>query len=212
MKRCMAEDVEPCLWYSYQQPVSGYTKITYGVGLALSFKKRLMECAMRGQCEVKLVASIPSSRPSVVTQLPPSLRSGNASQDATGHSRGVSQDAAVPKERCTVCTIVRDCEYGIKLVPVASGSKEWTPLCRFCRDRVTSVLDFFTYVGYMRQGLIGPGKQNATILSIFRQMLWLRRRMAVAKIGSCSVFETTVSAITGPGGGGDWETDIKILP
>ncbi|KAL2919595.1 hypothetical protein HK105_200507 [Polyrhizophydium stewartii] len=238
MKRCMAESVEPCLFYTYQQPTSGFAKAVYGPGLTTSFKKRLVECAVRGQCEIKLVAGFLAPRMSMTVMLPgqtssqpahaadrpsqaplqlqPQSSSPGSSSPAAGagDAAGGSQrqtGQAVPKDRCTLCTIVRDCEYAVRLLPVAAGTKEWTPLCRFCRDRLASVLDFCTYTNFMIQGTIGPGKQGATILSIFRQMLWLRRRMAVAKIGSCSMFETPLSAITGPGGGGDWEADIKIL-
>ncbi|OAJ39608.1 hypothetical protein BDEG_23439 [Batrachochytrium dendrobatidis JEL423] len=204
MKRCIAESVEPCLFYSYPVHGAGYSKSNvYGVGMSASFKKKLFDCAMKGLCEVKLVAGITSPRVTL------SVLSPAIEPTLTEPSSQVTQ--AVPKDRCALCTIVRDCEYAIRLLPASSNTKQWAGLCRCCRDRVTSVLDFFTYSNYMIQGSIGPGKQGATILSIFRQMLWLCRRMSTAKIGSCSMFETALSAITGPGGGGDWETDIKIL-
>ncbi|KAJ1330362.1 hypothetical protein BSLG_009496 [Batrachochytrium salamandrivorans] len=206
MKRCIAESVEPCLLYSYQLPSTGFSKsVAYGGGMPASFKKKLMDCAMKGLCEVKLVVGVSSPRMGTTVTSSPNEKF------TLGSSISGSLPQPVPKDRCALCTIVRDCEYAIQLLPVPSGSKQWMGLCRFCRDRVTSVLDFFTYSNYMLQGSIGPGKQGATILSIFRQMQWLCRRMSVAKIGSCSMFETPLSAITGPGGGGDWETDIKIL-
>lgn len=197
MKRCLTEDVEPCLFYSYQFPTAG-SKSNYGSGLSLSFKRRFLDAALRGKCETKLVSAV-STRHRLSSMEP---EGGSSAQAPTTHHT---------KEKCNVCTIIRETEYALRFQPVPSGTKEWMPICRFCRDRVVSVVDFLTYVNHLRQGIIGPGKQGATILSIFRQMLWLRRRMLLARIGSCGIFETAISAITGPGGGGDWETDVKIL-
>jgi hypothetical protein len=88
---------------------------------------------------------------------------------------------------------------------------DWNMTCRFCRDRITAVVDFFTFVGYLRQGHMGPGKSGATILSLFRKIMWLRRRIQQAKVGSCSMFETEVSAVLGVGGGVDSDKYIAIL-
>eukprot|EP00842_Homolaphlyctis_polyrhiza_P004152 jgi/Hompol1/4738/HPOL_000495-RA len=236
MKRCIHEDADPCLFYGYLNPAIASSKSgAYGSGFPVALKKRLSEGVMRGHCEIKLVAAglasqsnpTPSSTlanaATTTSGVPGPSSSSNTAPDPQSlagpnspslqQSRSPTQGptSIVPKERCSICTIVRDCEYAMKLAPVPSGTKEWMSLCRFCRDRITSVMDFFAYTMHMLQGSIGPGKQGATILSIFRQMMWLRRRMVLAKIGSCSVFETAISAITGPGGGGDWETDIKIL-
>nr|KAJ3423214.1 Tubulin beta-6 chain [Polyrhizophydium stewartii] len=164
MKRCMAESVEPCLFYTYQQPTSGFAKAVYGPGLTTSFKKRLVECAAFAG---PFAAATAVLKPWVVKP---------------GRRGGPDKLFQKTDARCAQ----------------SSEIAKWTPLCRFCRDRLASVLDFCTYTNFMIQGTIGPGKQGATILSIFRQMLWLRRRMAVAKIGSCSMFETPLSAITGP--------------
>jgi hypothetical protein len=110
------------------------------------------------------------------------------------------------KEKCMVCTVARECEYRVSMGPLDGPKPESSPCCRFCRDRVLATQDFFLFVTYL-----ATGKHSATILSLFKQILWLKRRMALAVVGSCSLFETELTAILGPGGGGDWEKETEIV-
>ncbi|KAI8906757.1 hypothetical protein EDD86DRAFT_271005 [Gorgonomyces haynaldii] len=189
VKRCMLEDVEPCLYYSYQFS----SQVKYGTGLTQSMKKKMMDCMQKCQFEVRLF-------------VPEKI----VSKDQESSHKGTPSFAF--KDKCNLCTIDRDCEYQAHFgTPDKNGKIEWLSLCRFCRDRAIAVFDFFNFLSYSRQGLVGPGKSGATILSLFRQVLWLRRRMHIAKVGSCSLFESEASAVTGPGGGGDWEKYTTIL-
>ncbi|KAJ3304521.1 hypothetical protein HDV03_002730 [Kappamyces sp. JEL0829] len=171
MKRCMIESVEPCLMYTYA-PTTAFK--TTGNSNSLSFKKKLLDCAIKGHIVVNHVAADSPDSPAV----------------------------SVPKAKCLLCTIVRSCEYKIT---VGDGVKP-EPCCRFCRDRVLTVQDFFNLITFL-----SVGKHGLTIVSTFRQVLWTRRRMAMAVIGSCSLFETESSAILGLGTGGNWEKLTKPM-
>ncbi|KAJ3262026.1 hypothetical protein HK103_003869 [Boothiomyces macroporosus] len=115
----------------------------------------------------------------------------------------VSENSPIPKAKCLMCTAIRECEYLVKLGPSDAPKQEVAHSCRACRDRLVSVTDFFNFITF-----ISANTQGATILSTFKQVLWLRRRMQLAKIGSGSMFETEVTAMLGPGGAGDWEKNI----
>jgi hypothetical protein len=109
------------------------------------------------------------------------------------------------KSKCLLCMLQRECEYKISLGP--DVKLETTSVCRFCRDRVLAVQDFFEFVTCL---CTNTTIQTATILSTFKKVLWLRRRMAVAVLGSCSLFETEITAMMGPGSSGDWEQFVDI--
>ncbi|KAI8908257.1 hypothetical protein DFJ77DRAFT_474390 [Powellomyces hirtus] len=238
VKRCMAEDIEPCLFYVYHQDSGGLFKQS---GLSTSGRKKLLDNVMRGACEIgpvwssresvnvsggKLPSAGPAS-PSTASQ-PSSTASPHSSSSSSPHSKPPSQ-----KAKCLTCTLVRDCDYKIRFPPLpkarASASQNnlsptaptaggpevaWHPLCRFCRDRVLAVLEFFAFLAHIRDGV----KQGATLLGMFRQALWLRRRMAVCRIGSTALFEGDVPAAgyaTGGTGrfeaGGEWEKWVHIM-
>jgi hypothetical protein len=171
MKRCMLENIEPTLFYTYQ-PNSSFK--AHGPGLTQAFKKKLLDYCIRGQVSVKF----------------------DEREEGTH----------VQKLKCVMCTIIRECEYKASFGPIENPKPETGSLCRFCRDRVLATQDFFSFITYL-----SSGKHSATILSTFKKILWLKRRMALSIIGSNSLFETELSAILGPGGGGDWEKTTDIV-
>jgi hypothetical protein len=176
MKRSMIENIEPCLFYTYQ-PNSSFKSL--GPGLSQSFKKKILDLLIKNQIHISL------------NRNPENLK-----------------ETTIIKDRCLFCTITRECEYSVVLGETEAPKAVSFGLCRFCRDRVVAVHDFFAFITYLAQS---SGKTNVTILAIFKQVLWLRRRMAMAQIGSCSIFENEISAILGPGGGGDWEKETDIV-
>ena len=107
----------------------------------------------------------------------------------------------VQKVKCLMCGIPRTCEYKIII-----GADPANTSCRSCRDRVIFCQDFFNFVTFL-----STGKHTSTILATFKQIMWMRRRMGLAVVGSCSLFESEVSSILGPGAGGIWETDTKAM-
>ena len=148
-----------------------------GPGQSISFKRKLLDQAIKGH-----IICVPDQ---------------------------VDDEAPTPKTKCNLCTISRICEYKISYVEpsgVVSSNPKTEPACRFCRDRIMSVQDFFNYITFL-----SGGKHGQTILSAFKQVMWTKRRMALAMLGSCSLFETETTAILGPGSGGDWEKHTKTL-
>lgn len=209
LKRCLVEDVEPCLLYTYQQPSAGiYFKNASSMPTA--FRKKLIEAVMRCGCEIKYYWS---SKEDLFLKSP-NMELGIGLEGVTailGQSGGSavespkqqlvdspslnSNEFAVPKKKCSCCNVIKDCDYRLRFsIPEKKTGDnqsftEWYPACRFCRDRVTCVADFFAYISHLKQGLVGPGKSGFTILGIFRHLMWLKRRMALARVGSMALFE-----------------------
>ncbi|KAI9095914.1 hypothetical protein DFS34DRAFT_581979 [Phlyctochytrium arcticum] len=190
LKRCMAEDVEPCLFYIYH-PEAG-TLFKQGTGLSTSAKKRLLDNLVRGWCEVSLHTKQRSSRSSGQGKTPSSPLSA-PQQPVNAMPRASGQSAI--RQKCHSCALHRDCDYRVRFGPPRSAASDmqrgtaaddtWQPICRFCKDRLLSVGDFFSFLSRLREGV----KQGASILSMFRQALLLRRRMSASRIGSISLFE-----------------------
>ncbi|KAJ3065717.1 rab guanine nucleotide exchange factor S2 [Podochytrium sp. JEL0797] len=197
MKRCIAEDVEPCLFTAY--PI-----LTPGPGGLLSttkltkpgpppnglhpFKKRLLDALLKGHLETILLD-------------PPT--------DATSPS---TTTPSPPKTKCTACTHLRPCPTLLRITDKLPA--DTSPLCPFCADRVSTVIDFYTYMAHVRQGVIGPGKQGVTVVGMLRHAVWLRRRMGVARVGVCGLFEGEGLVAVDRRGGevGEWEKLVQIIP
>lgn len=217
MKRCMLEDVEPCLLYSYQSNGASFKN---GAPVTNAFRKRVFDAVLRGACEVSIYwsskenlylgthdstdsTSSPSSVGSVNSSSPSSK---SPSLNATAPTPNTSSDISPPKKKCCGCGLTRECDYRLRFTNLdrpantAPSYSEWFPICRFCRDRVTCVNDFFSYMAHLRQGVIGKG---VSILAMFKHTMWLRRRMSVARLGGCAVLEGDIM--------GDWEKLVKII-
>ncbi|KAJ3217943.1 rab guanine nucleotide exchange factor S2 [Dinochytrium kinnereticum] len=195
MKRCLTEDVEPCLYYTYNAYMSSSSIFSAsGSGMSATVKKKLMDSFQRGSVEILNISSPLSDSPTSPT-LPPDLSVSSS------------------KTKCFACALTRECDFRLRLAvtPGVSAGTEIHPICRFCRDRVTSVSDFFQFMNHLRQGLIGPGKQGATILGMFRHASWLRRRMAAGRVGSCSLFEADSLVAIDRRGDGEWEKLVHII-
>lgn len=116
-----------------------------------------------------------------------------------------NQVGAIAKAKCMMCTITRECEYKVALGPDTQKVETCT-LCRFCRDRIIAVQDFFSFITFL-----ATEKQTSTILSTFKKVIWLKRRIQVAILGNSSLFETELSSILGPGMSGDWENQVSLI-
>jgi hypothetical protein len=198
MKRCLVEDIEPCLFYSYnahQNNQGGLFSSGKGSNGLLQIKKKVMDGLIKGCIEISSESS-----------------SGNG--------------GSIVKIKCAACQTIRECEYQMHISdkPLLSsspsssspqhsspsagsptGQQDQTPLCRFCRDRVVSVVDFYLFIGHLKSGVIGPGSQGVTILGLFRHVQWLRRRMSVSRVSANPLFDI-VNLLPHE----DWETKTSI--
>ncbi|KAF0482342.1 guanyl-nucleotide exchange factor sec2 [Gigaspora margarita] len=186
MKRCMNEDIQPCLFEGH----AGWKSPFY--------KRRLLDAIMKNQCEIqKIYYSSSNSVPCI---------SDNNSQisSSTSNTRSISynEPPAAPKLKCGLCGQHRSCDFRMRIsgsdvaVPPlttmtpssrfsVTGSPGWIPLDRFCRDRVVAVCDFYTYISHLRKGLFA----NSPVWGMYKQCLKYRRRMSMARVGSVSMFE-----------------------
>ncbi|CAG8458905.1 8583_t:CDS:2, partial [Racocetra persica] len=185
MKRCMNEDIQPCLFEGH----TGWKSPFY--------KRRLLDAIMKNQCEIQKTHYNYSS----------SVRSTpNTSQisSSTSNTRqsNYNEPPQAPKQKCGLCGHLRSCDFRMRIfgtdvaVPPSTtttsssrfssiGSAVWIPLDRFCRDRIVAVCDFYTYISHLRKGLL----VNSPVWGMYKQCLKYRRRMSMARVGSVSMFE-----------------------
>ncbi|KAJ3107702.1 rab guanine nucleotide exchange factor S2 [Physocladia obscura] len=217
MKRCILEDVEPCLFGAYPAlnpgPAGIYStsklaKPGTGAGVSqtnglVAIRKRLIDALIKGQLDVFSVVESESFAALLLASSPTSV--GSATPNSSAKS-----PLPPPKSKCAACMLVRECEYKMRVLDKSPA--DVLPLCVFCRDRVATVCDFFVYMGHLRQGIIGPGKQGVTMLGMLRHALWLKRRMAIARVGNCVLFEADVmGAVDRKSGDGEWEKLVNVV-
>ncbi|KAJ3304016.1 hypothetical protein HDU76_005267 [Blyttiomyces sp. JEL0837] len=117
---------------------------------------------------------------------------------------GASQPATTTTSPNTTVTAVNTSTTNTNTTPTTTES---FPLCRFCRDRVTAANDFLMFMAHLRQ----PGKQGVTILGMFRHVMWLRRRMAVGRVGNSGLFEAEALMTIDKKGEGEWERMVQFV-
>ncbi|KAJ3201112.1 hypothetical protein HDU82_008356 [Entophlyctis luteolus] len=202
MKRCIIEDIEPCLFTAYPTLVSGpggtyaTSKLGKSTNGLLAMKRRLLDAFSKNQIEIRFAAESDS----------------NYQLHSTISTPSTIQPVSVAKGKCISCTVTRECEYRLCICDKTAHG-DMFHLCVFCRDRIAAVGDFYAYMGHLRQGVIGPGKQGMTLLVMLRHATWLRRRMAVARVGNCALFEpqSAVAAAERRGGDSEWEKLVNVV-
>ncbi|CAG8450023.1 505_t:CDS:2 [Funneliformis mosseae] len=188
MKRCMVEDIQPCLF----EGSSGWKSPFY--------KRRLLDAIMKNQCEIQTIYYSSSN------SVPSTPLSSQISSTSNPRQNSYHEPPPSPKVKCSLCGHVRSCDFRMRLsgpdavVPPSAttissssqtsrfsvtGTPGWIPLDRFCRDRVVAVCDFYTYLSHLRQGLLA----NSAVWTMYKQCLKHRRKMSMARVGSVSMFE-----------------------
>ncbi|CAG8452477.1 7396_t:CDS:2 [Diversispora eburnea] len=185
IKRCMTEDIQPCLF----EGSNGWKSPFY--------KRRLLDAIIKNQCEIETIF-VGDSNSLHSTQNDSQISS------SISNTRSSYQDPPKPAPtiKCGLCGHLRSCEYRMRLsgpdaaVPPTTimtpssrfsigGSPGWIPLDRFCRDRVVAVCDFYAYLSHLRQGLL----INSPVWAMYKQCLKNRRKMSLARVGNVSMFE-----------------------
>ncbi|KAG0172460.1 hypothetical protein DFQ28_005088 [Apophysomyces sp. BC1034] len=182
MKRVVTEDVDPCL---FQNAGSSWWKSPW-------FKRKLIDAITRGKCEIQgwhstgFHSALSTSSASSSSTSPSASHISTASS-APGTPTTLQPPPMPPKTKCACCGLLRVCEFRMRLQATQPQQKQqpWLPIDRFCRDRLVAVCDFYNFISHLRQGLM----QNSPVLGMFKQSLYYRRRMALAKIGSMGLFE-----------------------
>ncbi|XP_031205131.1 rab-3A-interacting protein [Mastomys coucha] len=78
-------------------------------------------------------------------------------------------------KKCALTGQSKSCKHRIKLGD--SGSSYY--ISPFCRYRITSVCNFFTYIRYIQQGLV----KQQDVDQMFWEVMQLRKEMSLAKLG-----------------------------
>ncbi|KAM6287457.1 rab-3A-interacting protein isoform 2-T2 [Spheniscus humboldti] len=78
-------------------------------------------------------------------------------------------------KKCALSGQSKSCKHRIKL----GDSSSYYYISPFCRYRITSVCNFFTYIRYIQQGLL----KQQDVEQMFWEVMQLRREMSLAKLG-----------------------------
>ncbi|XP_003224667.2 rab-3A-interacting protein isoform X1 [Anolis carolinensis] len=78
-------------------------------------------------------------------------------------------------KKCALSGQSKTCKHRIKL----GDSSNYYYISPFCRYRITSVCNFFTYIRYIQQGLV----KQQDVDQMFWEVMQLRKEMSMAKLG-----------------------------
>ncbi|XP_039769989.1 rab-3A-interacting protein isoform X2 [Ornithorhynchus anatinus] len=78
-------------------------------------------------------------------------------------------------KKCALSGQSKSCKHRIKL----GDSSNYYYISPFCRFRITSVCNFFTYIRYIQQGLL----KQQDVDQMFWEVMQLRKEMSLAKLG-----------------------------
>ncbi|XP_053112560.1 rab-3A-interacting protein isoform X1 [Hemicordylus capensis] len=78
-------------------------------------------------------------------------------------------------KKCALSGQSKTCKHRIKL----GDSSNYYYISPFCRYRITSVCNFFTYIRYIQQGLV----KQQDVDQMFWEVMQLRKEMSLAKLG-----------------------------
>ncbi|XP_029453062.1 rab-3A-interacting protein isoform X2 [Rhinatrema bivittatum] len=78
-------------------------------------------------------------------------------------------------KKCALTGQTKSCKHRIKL----GDSSSYYYISPFCRYRITSVCNFFTYIRYIQQGLV----KQQDVDQMFWEVMQLRKEMSFAKLG-----------------------------
>ncbi|XP_068937391.1 rab-3A-interacting protein isoform X2 [Petaurus breviceps papuanus] len=78
-------------------------------------------------------------------------------------------------KKCALSGQSKSCKHRIKL----GDSSNYYYISPFCRYRITSVCNFFTYIRYIQQGLV----KQQDVDQMFWEVMQLRKEMSLAKLG-----------------------------
>ncbi|KAG5459636.1 MAG: hypothetical protein BJ554DRAFT_8416 [Olpidium bornovanus] len=119
-------------------------------------------CGIPRDCEYQVRVLDPSDEPAAGRGAepppPPPPRAATGGAPGSGHVRSAAAAA----------------------VTAGAELSSWQPLDRFCKDRVAAVCDFYIYLSHLR-GAMRDG--STPVLDLFRQAIWHRRRMSLARVG-----------------------------
>lgn len=200
VKRVLQEDVEPCLFFSQSQ---GWWKSPW-------FKKKLLDAISKNKCEIQPwhdqyyqhTNSIFSNTTTTTTTTSSSTTNSNSvnTSPSTSHvstttttssSMPPSKDIPMPpKTKCACCNILRVCEFKMRLpIPPNTTTTQqkvqqqpWLPIDRFCRDRLVAVCGYYSFMSHLKM------LSSSSILNMFKQVMYHRRKMTLARIGSIGLF------------------------
>lgn len=192
VKRVLAEDVEPCLFFQQSQ---GWWKSPW-------FKKKLLDAISKNKCEIQGWHDGSSSIFSNYTTTTTNSSSSVSTSPATSHISSSSQQSMTvpmpPKTKCACCNILRVCEFKMRLpAPTTSTAtatltskkrnsmqpQPWLAIDRFCRDRLVAVCGYYSFMSHLKLLLA-----SSPLLSTFKQVMHHRRKMSLAKVGSIGLF------------------------
>ncbi|XP_043244598.1 guanine nucleotide exchange factor for Rab-3A-like [Amphibalanus amphitrite] len=95
-------------------------------------------------------------------------------EEVSSGLRGPNFPSSDDSRRCALLNVHRTCRYRMKL----PGETGWMDISQICRNRITAVCDFLNYLRYIERGMV-----KGSVIDIYREIMRLRRNMAVARLG-----------------------------
>ena len=78
-------------------------------------------------------------------------------------------------KKCSLTNVLGNCPYRIRM---GNAADQWYPVSASCRSRIVSVIDFLTFLRYIRQGIL---KKDINVL--YWQMMKHRAEISLARLG-----------------------------
>ncbi|RKP39708.1 hypothetical protein BJ085DRAFT_7400, partial [Dimargaris cristalligena] len=167
MKNCLAEDVEPGLRFGPTPRMSSKNLLD-----AILYDTLIIEPVTQDE---RLVAPPPveTTTASVATRF-------LSSKQALLWERFSGTVTANP-HGCQACGRTGDCTYRFQM-GYYEENEEWCYVDQFCRDRLTSVCEFYQFIRNIYQGLYS----NRSMQELYMESQRLRLRILYARMGSFS--------------------------
>lgn len=182
LKRCMEEDIEPCLKFGSnpriypRRVVDAILHDTLQILTANSAE----EISPANSFKANSISPEASTEPEVNVSSPQSNSMGgmwsrwsNVAAQAISAANKIS--SSLPVKGCHACGQEATCPYRIQLVE----RQDPIPLDKFCKDKIVACQDFFNFISGIREGRFNTRR----IDDLYTESLRLRLRMFYARLG-----------------------------
>ncbi|XP_038636344.1 rab-3A-interacting protein isoform X3 [Scyliorhinus canicula] len=194
LDRVYKEDIYPCLTFSKSELASTILEAVEGNTLSIEpvgfqplpvVKASALECG--GPNFVSYLLSLYCTnmlQPTLLLCFPGYFKNGTGritEYQAASWSRQVLKLSFISGRRaeivkkCALSGQTKTCKHRIKL----GDSSSYYYVSPFCRYRIMSVCNFFTYIRYIQQGLV----KQQDVEQMFWEVMHLRKEMSFAKLG-----------------------------
>jgi hypothetical protein len=198
IKRCLSEDIEPCLQSYMLGGRSSYQKLIQSIFENRCMVEEIVDLnEMNSNQLLPLETTLSSMQsPTILdegsihelrTSSPKLSKSDHESQEPSSHPREDPKMAKSPYSKvsneghkCQMCGMELTCQFRYRL----SNTDPWHFIDTYCRDRLVAVCEFYTFVKMLQQKLL----VNRNVADLYYESAYLRRQIFYARIGFLNFF------------------------